>query len=101
MIERVLARMICCKTAVIRRMPVLRGNNNWEQVLPYLHGHRSFRRKMHIVTLHPLQALTPDGIYESCRSAMIQIFRRRLRLVFELHFERMSLACADTQAVFA
>lgn len=38
MIERIFARVICGKAAVIGRMPVLRSNNKREQALDLVHN---------------------------------------------------------------
>src|SRR5438034_3849469 len=58
-----------------------------------------FCRKMDVVTLHALQTVTSNPRQESRRRTVIQEFRRGLRLILQVHRERVSLTGANASAI--
>jgi hypothetical protein len=56
---------------------------------------------MDIMPFHFLQAVLADAVQESRGCAVIQILRRRLRRVLQIHLDRMALAGANALAIVA
>lgn len=65
----------------------------------HVQGDSGLGGKMDMMPLHLEQALFANGIEEPCRGAMIEQFGRRLWCILQFNFNRMPLACPDTQAI--
>src|SRR5207247_6343096 len=59
----------------------------------------SLRRQMNIVALHLVQTILADGVEKTGGRAVVESFRRRLRRVLQVHFDRVPLTGSNAQAV--
>lgn len=64
-------------------------------------GRLGVGREVYVMTLPFVEPCPADGFHEAVGRTVIKKLRRSLRLILQVHFKRVALAGADTQAILA